>query len=283
MPTKRLNVREGMDEAFDANEDEASETEDREEEEEEPSLLEIKSMLVEIQITVSDIQRRQNQFAEEMASMKGIIESQKRDLAAMKSVQEKSKAQNKELHRELESMRAKAAEQEAEIEELYDLQDNLEQYTRKQSLEIHGIPESAYTSTEEAVLKVAEALDVQISPEDIDISHKIYSEGEKPILVKFTSHKSKSKLYKKRTGLKNIKVSDLFPNISYATSAEGGKKIFINENLTSFRRGLVKEANERRRQRMLVSVWTLDGKIYCKTSPEGNPIRIFDYSDLDCL
>ena len=78
----------------------------------------------------------------------------------------------------------------------------MEQHTRKQSLEIHGIPESVYSSTEEAVIKVAEALDVEIGLEDIDISHKLHSEGEKPIIVKFTSHKVKSRLYKRRTGLK---------------------------------------------------------------------------------
>ena len=81
-----------------------------------------------------------------------------------------------------------------EIEELYDLQDALEQYTRKQSLEIHGIPESAYTSTEDAVLKVAQALDVPITADDIDISHKLNGKGEKSILVKFTNHKAKTKL-----------------------------------------------------------------------------------------
>ena len=102
----------------------------------------------------------------------------------------------------------------------------MEQYTRKQSLEIHGIPESVYSSTEEAVIKVAEALDVEIGPEDIDISHKLHSEGKKWIMVKFTSHKLKSRLYKRRTGLKNIKLSDLFPTVSPAARVEG-KKIFI--------------------------------------------------------
>ena len=48
-------------------------------------------------------------------------------------------------------------EQQEEINELYDLQDKLEQYNRKNSLEIHGVPESAYTSTEEVVLKLTEA------------------------------------------------------------------------------------------------------------------------------
>ena len=55
------------------------------------------------------------------------------------------------------------------------------------------------------------------------------------------------------------------------------KKIFINENLTSFRKGLVKKANEKKRQGMIHSVWTLDGKVYLKNSPNGTPIRILEY------
>lgn len=48
------------------------------------------------------------------------------------------------------------------ISELYDLQDQLEQYTRKNSLEIHRIPKSAYSLTEEVVLRLADALKVPV-------------------------------------------------------------------------------------------------------------------------
>ena len=50
---------------------------------------------------------------------------------------------------------------------------HLEQYTRKNSLEIHGIPEQAYESTEEVVLKLANALEVPVCQQDIEISHKL--------------------------------------------------------------------------------------------------------------
>ena len=33
----------------------------------------------------------------------------------------------------------------------------------------------------------------------------------------------------------------------------------------------------------LVSVWTLDGKVYVKTSPSGSPIRINFLGDLNDL
>lgn len=34
---------------------------------------------------------------------------------------------------------------------------------------------------------------------------------------------------------------------------------------------------------LIVSVWTLDRKVYVKASPTGNPIRIYTKHDLDEL
>lgn len=75
------------------------------------------------------------------------------------------------VSKSVQSLRKKLAEQRDEINELYDQQDNLDQYIRKNSLEIHGIPEDLYTSTEEVIIKLGEQFQVPILPEDIDISH----------------------------------------------------------------------------------------------------------------
>ena len=151
-------------------------------------------------------------------------------------------------------------------------------------MEICGIPESAYESTEKAVLKISEALNVAISPEDIEITHHLnrkgVEKGIRPIIVKFISHKAKSKLYKSRAKLKDVRVHQLFPNYSAAVSSKEGGRIFINENLTSSRRKVLMKANQMRKDGLLVSCWTLDGKIYIKTSPDGNPVRIYAEDDL---
>ena len=64
----------------------------------------------------------------------------------------------------------------------------------------NGIPENVYSSTEEAVVEIAKALDVEVRPDDIEISHHLKGEvGAKPIIVKFVSHKKKAELYKQRT------------------------------------------------------------------------------------
>ena len=89
-------------------------------------------------------------------------------------------------------------------------------------------------------------------------------------------------LYKSRTKLKNIKVYNLSPGGNAATRA-AGDRIFLHENLTSYRKKMVNRANEMRRDEVLLSVWTLDGKVYVKTSPEGRPIKINDLEDLESL
>ena len=43
------------------------------------------------------------------------------------------------------------------------------------------MPEEAYETTEEVVLKLASALDVPVNPPDIEISHKLRRKGAKPI------------------------------------------------------------------------------------------------------
>ena len=162
-----------------------------------------------------------------------------------------------------------------ECKQLWENLDHLEQYSRKNSLEIHGVPQDSYTSTEHVVIKVAEALNITMEPEEIEISHKINESTS--ILVKFCSHKTKSKIYKERIKLKQVKIRDLFPTYNPSTAQH---RIFIN--LTAFKRCLVEAANRRRKDRMLFSMWTLDGKVYVKTSPSGTLIRIHEKKiDLD--
>ena len=96
--------------------------------------------------------------------------------------------------------------------------------------------------------------------------------GAKPIIVKFVSHKKKAELYKQRTKLRNTSLSDVVPEAS-AASIVSSKGIYINENLTSFRRELLKGASKKRKNNIISSAWTIDGKVFVKISPASRPIR----------
>jgi len=76
-----------------------------------------------------------------------------------------------------------------------------------------------------------------------------------------------------------VKASDLFPTTSYATAIGRDNRLFLNKNLTAYRRGIVTKANNMRKDDLLSSVWTMDGKMIVKTSPSGTPVRIYNVED----
>ena len=78
-------------------------------------------------------------------------------------------------------------------------------------------------------------------------------------------------------------MSDLFPTPNYATSLGQRNRIFLNENLTAYRHSVVKKANGMRKNGLLISAWTIDGKIFVKTSPSGSSVTIHCFEDLDNL
>ena len=198
---------------------------------EEPSNLEIREMLVDIQITVNNILFENKEISDDVLELKATVQKKQAEVATLKEALAKATKERAATEKELAVAINKVDEQQEEIAELYDLQDHLEQYTRQNSLEIDGIPEEAYTSTEEVVLKLADVLEVPVAPQDSEMSHRLKTKSGKAIIVKFISHKVKTTLYRARAKLKNIKLSDLYPGSSYATSTRSGK-IFLNENLT---------------------------------------------------
>lgn len=88
------------------------------------------------------------------------------------------------------------------------------------------------------------------------------------------SHKIKTKLYKAREKLKNVSFADLFPSLTTAEQITYGK-IYLFENLTLYRRKIVNQANEMRNDSLILSTWSMDGKIFIKTLPEGRPTDLY--------
>ena len=122
---------------------------------------------------------------------------------------------------------------------------------------------------------MAEVLQVSVSSDGSEISHKLNTRGNKAIIAKCISHKAKTNLYRARTKFEQVKLADVFPDSSYVTRVQS-TRIFINENLTSYRHRILSEANEKRKDGELWSAWSMDRKNYVKTSPDGRPIKIFE-------
>ena len=124
--------------------------------EEETSLNELKALLENVQHTLLEMRTKNQQMAAEITELKSSFKKHSMEISSLKAALEKEHNKNEELKRSLNSLKVKFDTQEHEINELYGQQDDLEQYTHKNSLEIHGIPENLYTSTDDVVIKIGE-------------------------------------------------------------------------------------------------------------------------------
>ena len=199
---------------------------EEQEEDEQPALSDIHGLL-------KDLIKSVNNLSKELVDLKSSFKQQETELRKAKEALNTALKYNDQLKIELRATKERLNDREDEIDELYEKVDALEQYTRKNSLEIVGIPENV-CDDEEVVLKVARALNVEVKPEDIDICHRIKRKKSNPIIARFVSHQVKKSLYKQRVQLKNITCSQLFPDASTAARVSFNK-IYINENLTAHR------------------------------------------------
>jgi hypothetical protein len=126
--------------------------------------------------------------------------------------------------------------------------DDQEQYTRRANLRVYGVPEGRSEDTNEIVIKlVKEKLNVQITRQDVDRSHRLGKppiDGKKnsprPIIVRFTSYAARSSVFKEKRRLK-------------------GSGVTIREDLTPKRREVLRKAVD---VFGLRNAWSLDGKIF---------------------
>ena len=154
------------------------------------------------------------------------------------------KADNERLTRENIALKKRVSALEAQM-------DASEQYSRRNSLRISGIPETVNEDTDQVVLHVAETVGVNILPSEIDRSHRLGKPGNRQtrdILVKFTTYRARERFMKNR---RNLKTSEL-------------KGVFVYEDLTKIRSKLLFEARKCAKTKHLLGAWSSDGRILVK-------------------
>ena len=130
-------------------------------------------------------------------------------------------------------------------------------------------------SPTEKIMKLGKILNVHTSNNDIDICHRIATRRTngypRPIIVRFKSYRAKNELYRARKLLKSVSLNNYFHNT---------KAVYINENLTSYRRDLFAKVRKFRKDNQWHSAWTIDGKIFVRKSQSDQVKRIYGVEDL---
>ena len=132
---------------------------------------------------------------------------------------------------------------------------DLEQYGRREMLNIFGVPRRDNEKTDEIVLDIADKLGFDLYDEDIEVSHRTSSKPTAPIIVKFNSRKVRDMLYDARLDLKYISSKDIGFNEEHS--------LYFNESLTEVNRELFKEAwKSLKKSGLYERVITLNGITY---------------------
>ena len=172
---------------------------------------------------------------------------------------------------------------------------NLEQYSRRECVEISGIPEVKEENTDDIVIKVGSLIGLDIEKHDISISHRLpkpsYSaavrEGPRAssnassrapnIIVKFVRRETRDRFYKGRKLLRDKSTRDL----GLARYSEN--KIYISENLTQANKDIFKESLQVKKDLKYKFIWTFYGRTYLRKDSENPVVAILKLSDLDIL
>ena len=126
--------------------------------------------------------------------------------------------------------------------------DDQEQYSRRNCLLVHGLPENSRENTDDLVISMFKnEMDMEVFSDDIDRSHRIGKKKDdpnkvRPVIVKFTRYNVRSNVYRNKKRLK-------------------GKKLSITESLTKLRLEKLKEAKD---EFGFKNVWSTDGRILFK-------------------
>jgi len=168
-----------------------------------------------------------------------------------------------ELQKEVRDLREIIKSKDTQLTELkdkiHDLEattDDLEQYSRRNSLRFTGVPEQDHEDTGEVSLDLIHTqLGIKsITIKSIDRVHRVGPKRDnqttRPILVKFATYRERNDVFKSRSNLKGKTV--------------GGNHIYINEDLTQVRSRLLYRARQMKREGKVVDCWTHDGQLFVK-------------------
>lgn len=181
------------------------------------------------------------------------------------------------LNKTIESLVGKVQERDEVISDLTSRVNHLEQYGRNCNLELSEVRERRNENLLEVVSAVAKKMNIDLSPGDIDVVHRLPGKPEKTrgIIVQFLSRKKRDEFVLKKNKF-SITNDDIY-------SDGNATKVYVNENLTPFFKQLLWQAKSVASGKGYKFTWFRFGKLFVKQDESSPVIKISKVGDLDKL
>ena len=148
------------------------------------------------------------------------------------------------------------------------------QYSRRECLEITGIPDSVSNNDlAETTIKIFDKLDVAIDPSNIEDYHWLKSNGPKKVIFKFARRKDANLIRKNKNKLKGMNLCSTGVN----------NPVFINYNLCSYYKTLWRKCKQFWSNKYIHAFWVSNGILRIKLTVSGRVYVITHSQDLDEL
>lgn len=181
----------------------------------------------------------------------------------------------------IETLVAENTELKKKIVSLENRVEDMEQYSRNNCVEIHGIPQEPTENVVHVVKEVGKALDMNINDEMIDACHRLKKRpgagNHQPpgIVVKFVRRIDKEEMLKKRRIKHNFSTRHM--NLTMDLP------VYINESLSPARRRLFVLAREVKRSKNFKYLWVRGGKVFLRREDGAPVIHVTCQADLSKL
>jgi hypothetical protein len=202
---------------------------------------------------------------------------------AIQQKYEKYEAMLKESCQENDRLKSEVFRLNSVVQVQKNVINDLEQYTRRDCLEIKGIPQSESENTDLIVQQLGRKIGIDVKDEDISVSHRLpisrqADQNRDPlIIVKFVRRNVRDKYYEARKNLRGKSTREL----GFSKVVEN--PIFIGESLTKQNKLLFNKCLDIKRKHGYKFIWTRMGKIYMRANERERAVLISSDKDLQKL
>ena len=195
------------------------------------------------------------------------------------------KAENEELRERIKSLEGTVEKVKKRLNDQHDMHicaeadhNRLEQYGRRNNVEICGIPESvAQNELENKVIAILASIDVKVTKGDIEACHRLKKNtrhaGPSKTIVRMVNRKKCEDMFRNKKKLKSIDKTKLALE----------KDIYINSNLNTYYSKLLWNARKLVKANVVHSAWFSNGMIKIKVTEHSSPSLVNHQLDLEEL
>lgn len=166
------------------------------------------------------------------------------------------------------------------VTELKDRVRSLEQYTRKNNIEISGIPQTPKEDSLSVLKDVAAALGLDVPDGQVSAVHRVptYKQGRTPsIIVQFQARMQRDvwiAAFKKKRSLSASEVNPAFPK---------QQLVYVSEHLSPENKQFLGELKQKCREKGVKFAWAKEGKFFVRRREGEKCHKVKNIEDLNSL